>query len=247
MDETFSRARMVMGDEAMERLARSTVAVFGVGGVGSYIAEALARGGVGHIVLFDSDRVAQSNINRQLIALRSTVGRPKVEVMEERIRDINPLAEVEAHQVFYDRETAEGISFSGWDYIADAIDTVTSKLLLIEKARVAGVPLVSSMGTGNKLDPSRLELADLSETSVCPLARVMRRELKKRGIVHLRVLYSREPPVHPQLPLEDQADPLRRGVPGSVSFVPPVGGLMIAGEIIRKLSGAAGGCGKPDH
>ena len=175
MDETFSRARMVMGDEAIERLARCSVAVFGIGGVGSYIAEALARGGVGRLLLIDSDRVAQSNINRQLIALRSTVGRLKVEVMAERIRDINPAAKVETYPVFYGAETAEQIPFSGLDYISDAIDTVSSKLLLIRQAVEAGVPIISSMGTGNKLDPSRLELTDLSKTSVCPLARVMRR------------------------------------------------------------------------
>ena len=237
MDETFSRARMVMGDEAIERLARCSVAVFGIGGVGSYIAEALARGGVGRLLLIDSDRVAQSNINRQLIALRSTVGRLKVEVMAERIRDISPAARVETYPVFYGAETAEQIPFSGLDYISDAIDTVSSKLLLIRQAAEAGVPIISSMGTGNKLDPSRLELTDLSKTSVCPLARVMRRELKKQGITHLRVLYSQETPISPKYPPEDGANPARRGTPGSVSFVPPVGGLMIAGEILRKLSG----------
>ena len=237
MDAIFSRARMVMGDEAMERLARASVAVFGIGGVGSYVAEALARGGVGRLLLFDSDRVAQSNINRQLIALESTVGRLKVEVMAERIRDINPAARVEPYPVFYGPETADRFPFSGLDYIADAIDTVSSKLLLIRRAIEAGVPIISSMGTGNKLDPSRLELTDLSKTSVCPLARVMRRELKKQGITHLRVLYSQELPIPPKYPAEDSANPARRGTPGSVSFVPPVGGLMIAGEIIRKLAG----------
>lgn len=236
MDETFSRARMVLGDEAMERLSQSTVAIFGIGGVGSCIAEALARGGIGRLILFDSDRVSQSNINRQLIALRSTVGRLKVEVMAERILDINPLAKVETYPVFYGQNTAEQFSFSGWDYIADAIDTVTSKLLLIEKAQKAGIPIISSMGTGNKLDPSRLELTDLEKTSVCPLARVMRRELKKRGITHLQVLYSQEPPIQPKFPAEDSVSS-RRGVPGSVSFVPTAGGLIIAGEIIRNLAG----------
>ena len=235
MDETFSRARMVMGDEAIERLARCSVAVFGIGGVGSYIAEALARGGVGRLLLIDSDRVAQSNINRQLIALRSTVGRLKVEVMAERIRDINPAARVETYPVFYGAETAEQIPFSGLDYISDAIDTVSSKLLLIRQAAEAGVPIISSMGTGNKLDPSRLELTDLSKTSVCPLARVMRRELGRRGVKHLRVVYSPEEPAY-CAPLETPP-PGRRSVPGSVPWVPPVAGLLLGGAVVMDLVG----------
>ncbi len=234
MDETFARARMILGDNALERLRHSRVAVFGIGGVGSYIAEGLARGGIGHLLLVDHDKVSQSNINRQLIALHSTIGRSKTEVMAERIKDINPFAEVETYPVFYSQETAEQFDFSRIDFIADAIDTVTSKLLLIERAKEEGVPIISSMGTGNKLDPSRLELADLSKTSVCPLARVMRRELKKRGIEHLRVLYSQEPPAAVKYPIENSD---RRGTPGSVSFVPSVGGLLIAGEIIRTLAG----------
>lgn len=237
MDETFSRARMVMGDAAIERLARCSVAVFGIGGVGSYIAEALARGGVGRLLLVDSDRVAQSNINRQLIALGSTVGRLKVEVMAERIRDINPAARVETYPVFYGAETADQFPFSDLDYIADAIDTVSSKLLLVRRAAEAGVPIISSMGTGNKLDPARLELADISRTSVCPLARVMRRELKKRGILHLEVLYSQEPPVSPGSPPagEEEGQPGRRPVPGSTAFVPAAAGLLIAGRVVRDL------------
>lgn len=235
-NEIYSRTRMVLGDEAMERLASSTVAVFGIGGVGSYIAEALARGGVGHLILCDNDVVSVSNINRQLIALHSTVGRPKVEVMAQRVLDINPQAEVEIHQTFYDAATAGEFDMTGWDYIADAIDSVTSKLLLIETAQRLGIPMISSMGTGNKLDPSRLQITDISKTSVCPLARVMRRELKKRGIYHQKVLFSTEEPVPPKYFPEDSTNPGRRGTPGSVSFVPSSAGLMIAGEIIRELT-----------
>lgn len=234
MDETFARTRMILGDDALERLQHSTVAIFGIGGVGSYIAEGLARGGIGHLLLIDHDRVSQSNINRQLIALYSTIGRFKTEVMSERIKDINPLVTVETYPIFYSKETAEQIGFNRVNFIADAIDTVTSKLLLIERAKAENIPIISSMGTGNKLDPSRLELTDLSKTSVCPLARVMRRELKKRGIEHLRVLYSQEPPVTVKYPMENSD---RRGTPGSVSFVPSVGGLLIAGEIIKTLAG----------
>ena len=234
-DEIFSRARMVLGDEAMERLSRSTVAVFGIGGVGSYVAEALARGGVGHLILCDNDVVSLSNINRQLIALHSTVGQPKVDVMARRIRDINPAAKVETCPLFYGAETCGVFDMTGWDYIADAIDSVSSKLLLIEQAKKNGVPILCSMGTGNKLDPSRLQITDISRTSVCPMARVMRRELKKRGISGVQVLFSTEEPISPQCPAQDAAGCARRGTPGSVSFVPSVAGLMIAGEIIRKL------------
>lgn len=235
-NELFSRARMVLGDAAMEKLASSTVAVFGIGGVGSYIAEALARGGVGHLILCDNDVVSVSNINRQLIALHSTVGRPKVEVMAERIRDINPDAKVEIHQTFYDVQTADEFDMKNWDYIADAIDSVTSKLLLIETAQKNGVPIICSMGTGNKVDPSLLQITDISKTSVCPLARVMRRELKKREIYKLKVLFSTEEPIPPKYAPEDNASPGRRGTPGSLSFVPSAAGLMIAGEIIRELT-----------
>lgn len=234
-NEIFSRARMVLGDTAMEKLASSTVAVFGIGGVGSYIAEALARGGVGHLILCDNDVVSVSNINRQLIALHSTVGQPKVEVMARRILDINPQANVEINQIYYSAETAGEFDMTGWDYIADAIDSVTSKLLLIETAQKQGVPIISSMGTGNKVDPSRLQIADISKTSVCPLARVMRRELKKREIYKLKVLFSTEEPIPPKYLPEDSASPGRRGTPGSISFVPSAAGLMIAGEIIREL------------
>jgi len=235
-NELFSRARMVLGDAAMEKLAASTVAVFGIGGVGSYIAEALARGGVGHLILCDNDVVSVSNINRQLIALHSTVGRPKVEVMAERIRDINPDAVVEIHQTFYDAQTADEFDMTDWDYIADAIDSVTSKLLLIENAKKAEIPIICSMGTGNKVDPSKLQITDISKTSVCPLARVMRRELKKREIYKLKVLFSTEEPIPPKYAPEDHASPGRRGTPGSLSFVPSAAGLMIAGEIIRELT-----------
>ncbi|MDD2956192.1 MAG: tRNA threonylcarbamoyladenosine dehydratase [Oscillospiraceae bacterium] len=234
MEYEFSRAEMLLGREAMERLAGARVAVFGVGGVGSWAAEGLARGGVGALDLFDHDEVSLTNINRQAVALHSTLGRPKVLVMQERIRDINPAAHVEARQVFYLPENAGEFDFSRYDYIVDAIDTVTAKIELILQAQAAGVPIISSMGTGNKLHPECLRLGDLYETSVCPLAKVMRRELRRRGVERLRVLYSTEEPVRPAAGTEQS--PGRRSTPGSVSFVPPVGGLMIAGAVIRALS-----------
>jgi len=232
----FARQRLVMGEEAMDRLARARVAVFGIGGVGSYVVEALARSGIKQLLLVDGDEVALTNLNRQLIALHSTVGRPKVEVARERVLDISPDARVEIYPVFVTPENLPDIPLEGCDYIVDAIDTVSTKLALAQRCRQLGVPLLSCMGTGNKLDPARLELADITETSVCPLARVMRRELKKRGIFHLEVLYSREVPVTPA-PGGEEAAPGRRAVPGSTAFVPPAAGLIIAGRVVRRLAG----------
>ncbi len=226
----FSRTEMVLGEDSTEKLASAHVAVFGIGGVGGYVAEALARAGVGEISLFDSDTVDITNLNRQLIALHSTVGRPKVEVMRERILDINPSAKVNAHLTYYSPENADDFDLAKYDYIADAIDSVTSKIELIVRAHKAGVPMISSMGTGNKLDPTRLEISDIYKTSVCPLARVMRRELKARGVKKLKVLYSTEEPVKASL----EATPGKRS-PGSTPFVPSVAGLIIAGEIIKDI------------
>ena len=236
MREEFSRAALLLGEEALQRLGKAHVAVFGVGGVGSFCCEALARAGIGSLSLFDSDTVARSNINRQIIALQSTVGRPKTEVMAERISDINPAAAVVSHPVFYTAENAEDFPLEGYDFIVDAIDTVSSKLILIERAYAAGVPIVSSMGTGNKLDPSRFRIDAIERTSVCPLARVMRYELKKRGLRGLRVLWSDEPPLVPAA--GEPPAPGRRQTPGSLSFGPPVAGMLLAGEVVRSLAGA---------
>lgn len=233
MKEQFCRSTMLLGEEAIERLAKKRVAVFGVGGVGSFCTEALARAGIGGLALFDSDVVAVSNINRQIIALHSTIGRPKAVVMRERILDINPDASVETHQVFYTPENADAFDLSGYDYIVDAIDTVSAKLELIGRATKLGVPIISSMGTGNKLDPSRFAIADIYSTSVCPLAKVMRYELRRKGIRSLKVLYSTETAMTPKS-FEPPA-PGRRQTPGSISFVPSVAGLMIAGEVVRDL------------
>lgn len=222
MNDQFERSRLLLGEEALERLREKTVAVFGIGGVGGYVAEALARTGVGTLHLIDNDRVSTSNINRQVIALHSTVGRYKTEVMRERILDINPQAEVIIHNCFFLPENADSFTFSGYDYVVDAVDTVTAKLEIIMRAKEAGIPVISSMGAGNKLDPSLFEVADIYETSVCPLARVMRRELKKRDIKKLKVVYSKE-------------EPLKQRIPGSVAFVPSVAGLLIAGEVIRDI------------
>lgn len=232
----FAREALLIGPQGVDRLAQASVLLFGVGGVGSFVAEGLARAGVGHITLCDNDTVAESNCNRQLIALQSTLGRQKAEVMAERIRDINPQAEATPVCRFYQQETASSFDFSKYDYIIDAIDTVSSKLLLIENAFRAGVPVISSMGTGNKLDPSLFRIADITKTSVCPLARVMRRELKARGIAHCKVLFSTEPPLVPLPAAEnDRVHASRRQTPGSISFVPSVAGLMIAGAVVTDL------------
>ncbi len=222
---------MLLGDEGVQKLNNARVAVFGVGGVGGYAIEALARSGVGALDLIDKDRVSESNINRQIIALHSTVGRLKTEVMAERVRDINPNIKVTTYDVFYLPETAEEFDFTKYDYIVDAIDTVSGKIALIENAKRCNVPVISSMGAGNKLDPTAFEVADISKTSVCPLARVMRRELKKRGVEHVKVVYSKEEPQESKTHDEETGKP----IPGSVAFVPSVVGLIIAGEVIKDL------------
>ena len=222
----FERTQNLIGSNNQEKLKKKNIIIFGVGGVGSFAAEAAARCGIGKITLVDGDTVSISNINRQLIALTSTLGVPKVFVMAERIRDINPDCEVTELNTFYNSEN--DIDLSEYDYIIDAIDTVTSKLILISEANRLGIPIISCMGTGNKLDASKFEITDISKTSVCPLAKVMRRELKSRGIHHLKVLYSKEEPKRAQ-------DGESRRIPASISFVPPVAGMLIAGEMIRDL------------
>lgn len=229
----FSRAELLLGEEALEKLRSARVALFGIGGVGSFAAEALARGGVGHITLVDGDTVSITNINRQLIALHSTVGKEKTAVMAERIADISPETEVETYPVVYGAENRDLLDFSIYDYVIDAIDTVTKKLILIEEAKKAGVPVISCMGTGNKFHPERFEVTDISKTSVCPLAKVMRKELKVRGIKNVKVVYSKEEPQKPAASTETG----KRQIPGSLSFVPPVAGLLLAGEVIRHIAG----------
>ena len=229
----FSRAELLLGEEALEKLRSARVALFGIGGVGSFAAEALARGGVGHITLVDGDTVSITNINRQLIALHSTVGKEKTAVMAERIADISPETEVETYPVVYGAENRDLLDFSTYDYVIDAIDTVTSKLILIEEAKKAGVPVISCMGTGNKFHPERFEVTDISKTSVCPLAKVVRKELKVRGIKNVKVVYSKEEPQKPAASTETG----KRQIPGSLSFVPPVAGLLLAGEVIRHIAG----------
>ncbi len=232
----LTRTEMLLGQAGIAKLKKARVAVFGIGGVGSYTCEALARSGVGALLLVDNDTIAPSNLNRQLIATCKTIGCTKVDVMRERILSINPDAAVSAFPVFYTAENADSIDLSACDYIVDAIDTVSSKLLLIKKAKQLGIPIISCMGTGNKLDPFMFEITDLSKTSVCPLARVMRRELKKAGIAHLKVLYSKEHPKTPLFQNETENElSARRQTPGSIAFVPSVAGLMIAGEVIRDL------------
>ncbi len=233
MKNQFDRSAMLIGHEGIEKLSKKHVAVFGVGGVGSFCAEALARAGVGSLTVIDSDVVDITNINRQLIALHSTVGMDKVEVMGRRIADINPNAKVTAVKAFYNAETADNYDLGQYDYIVDAIDTVSAKLVLIEQAKMTGVPIISCMGTGNKFDPSRFEITDLAKTTICPLARIMRKELRQRGINHLKVLYSTEEAAKPKFEASDPAP--GRHSPGSISFVPPVAGMMIAGEVIKEL------------
>ena len=236
MKEQFSRTRLLLGEAAMERLAGARVAVFGIGGVGGHVVEALARSGIGEIDLIDSDMVSESNLNRQLIATHSTVGRYKVDVMEERIRDINPQAIVHKYPCFFLPENAGQFPFEAYDYVVDAVDTVTAKIELVLKAQAAEVPVISSMGAGNKLDASAFRVADIYQTSVCPLAKVMRRELKKRGVKQLKVVYSQEMPLTP-ISSEETPPEGRRAIPGSVAFVPSVAGLIIAGEVVKDLSG----------
>ena len=231
----FSRTELLLGKEAMEILRESRVAVFGVGGVGGYVAEALARSGVGTIDLVDNDQVCLTNINRQIIATMKTVGRDKVEVMGERILEINPKATVNMHKCFFLPETRDEFNFSEYSYVVDAVDTVTAKIELVMQAQAAGVPVISSMGAGNKLNPAGFEVADIYKTTVCPLAKVMRRELKKRGVKKLKVVYSKEEPMTP-VGNDSECSPGRRSVPGSTAFVPPVVGLIIAGEVIKDLT-----------
>lgn len=234
MDGRFSRTELLLGGEAMERLRNARVAVFGVGGVGGYVVEALARSGIGMLDLIDSDTVSESNINRQIIALGSTVGQYKVDVAKARIADINSDCKVTAHRMFFMPETADQLDFSQYDYVVDAIDTVTGKIEIIMRAKAAGVPVISSMGAGNKLDPTAFVVTDIYKTSVCPLARVMRREMKKRGVDSLKVVYSTEQAIVPRYSGETQ--PSGKPVPGSNAFVPSVAGLIIAGEVIKELA-----------
>ena len=245
----FSRTQLLLGAKAMEKLKGARVAVFGIGGVGGYVCEALVRSGVGAFDLVDDDKVCLTNLNRQIIATRKTVGKYKVEVMRERILEINPDCDVRVHQCFYLPETADQFDFSEYDYVVDAVDTVTAKVTLVLEAQKAGVPIISCMGAGNKLDASALEVADIYDTSVCPLARVMRAELRKRGVKHLKVVYSKEPAL---TPIDDMTISCRthcicppdtarkctqrRQVPGSNAFVPAAAGLIIAGEVVRDIA-----------
>lgn len=233
--EEFCRSALLLGEDATEALMNSTVAVFGLGGVGGQTAEALCRSGVGHLMLIDGDTVARSNINRQVIATQQTIGRRKTEVCAERLLSINPNIKLTLHDIFYDESTADAVDLAALDCVVDAIDTVSSKLMLIERCAALGVPVISCMGAGNKLDPSRFEAADIYETSVCPLARVMRTELRRRGIKSLRVIYSREPAIKPTIPGEARHS--GRPSPGSVSFCAPAAGLLAAAEAVKVLVG----------
>ena len=249
----FSRTQLLFGPEGMEKLAASRVAVFGIGGVGGAVCEALSRSGVGALDLIDDDRVCLTNLNRQIIATRRTVGQYKADAMRERILEINPDAKVQVHKCFFLPENADEFPFEKYDYIVDAVDTVTAKIALILTAKEKGVPIISCMGAGNKLDATAFRVADIYETRVCPLARVMRRELRKRGVDHLKVVYSEEVPIRP---LEDMSISCRthcicppgtkrhctdrRDIPGSVAFVPPVAGMILAGEVIKDLCGYKG-------
>ena len=246
----FSRTQLLLGQEAMESLHQKKVAIFGIGGVGGYVCEALVRSGIGAFDLVDDDKVCLTNLNRQIIATRKTVGRYKTEVMKERMLEINPDADVQIHNCFFLPENADDFPFNEYDYIVDAVDTVTAKIELVLRAQAENIPIISAMGAGNKLDAGRLKIADIYKTSVCPLARVMRHELKKRHVKHLKVVYSDEPPIRP---LEDMSISCRslcicppgaqhkcterRDIPGSTAFVPAVAGLMIAGEIVKDLCG----------
>jgi len=244
----FSRTELLIGSEALKKLAQSKVAVFGIGGVGTFVVEGLVRSGVGKFVLVDDDSICLTNINRQLHATSKTVGKPKVEVMRDRILEINPQAEVEVYKEFYLPDTAEKLIKDDYDYIIDAIDTVTGKLSLVTKAKEKNIPIISSMGAGNKLDPTKLEVTDISKTSICPLAKVMRKELRKKGIKSLKVVYSKETPIKSKETEESSCThgcicpagttrkcTSRRQVPGSIAFVPSVAGLLIAGEVVKDI------------
>ena len=237
MPKEFARTELIFGREAMQTLARSRVAVFGVGGVGGYVVEALARSGIGALDLIDSDRVCPSNLNRQILATHQTIGRYKVDVAEERVHAINPACTVRTYRTFYLPETRDQFDFRQYDYVVDAIDTVTGKLTLIEAAREAGVPILCSMGAGNKTEAAAFEVADLYETAVCPLARVMRKECRKRGIEKLKVVYSREKPLRPVEESGETPPEGRRDLPGSTAFVPAAAGLIAAGEVVKDLIG----------
>ena len=233
MKEAFSRTELLLGPEAMAKLAAARVAVFGLGGVGGYAVEALCRSGIGALDLIDNDSVSPSNLNRQILATHRSLGKSKAEVAAERVRDINPDCRVQISQCFFLPETAGEFDFSRYDYVVDAIDTVTGKIQLVLCAQAAGTPIISAMGTGNKLDPTALQVADLYETAVCPLARVMRKELRKRGVERLMVVYSREEPI----PVSAKPEPgsTRRAIPGSTAFVPAAAGLIIASQVVRDL------------
>ena len=235
MENQFSRTELLLGKEKMQKLAAARVCIFGIGGVGGYVAEALARSGVGHLELVDNDVVCLSNLNRQIIATHETVGQYKVDVMKERILSINPAAEVTVHKCFYLPETRAQFDFTNYDYVVDAIDTVAGKIALVLQAEENGTPIISSMGAGNKLDPAAFQVADIYQTTVCPLAKVMRRELKRRGVKKLKVVYSKELPVAVQSDEESLQSSSRRGIPGSIAFVPSVAGLIIAGEVVKDL------------
>ena len=235
LNEQFSRTALLIGEEAVNKLGKSRVAIFGIGGVGGYVAEALARSGVGAFELIDKDQVSVTNLNRQIIATWGTIGRDKTEVMAERIHDINPAATVTQRKCFYLPETADLFDFMQYDYVVDAVDTITAKIEIILRAQEAGVPVISSMGAGNKLDPSKFEVADIYRTSVDPLARVMRRELKKRGVRELKVVFSREEPIKPLGRIEADPEAGRKDVPGSAAFTPAAAGLLIAAEVVKDL------------
>lgn len=234
MQDAYSRMELLIGREGVTKLGTAKIAVFGLGGVGSYVVEALARCGVGSLTLVDHDKISVTNINRQLLALNSTIGRSKVQVAKERIHDIDDDIIVHTYEVFYNEDTEDMFDFHAYDYIVDAIDTVTSKLMLISRAKECRVPIISCMGTGNKLDPSRFEITDIARTSVCPLAKVIRSELRKRGIRKVKVLYSKEKPIAVSRS-EETKGTSNRPVPGSIAFVPAAAGLIIAGEVVKDL------------
>ena len=239
MDEAFARTGLLLGEGALQKLAHSRVAVFGLGGVGGYVTEALARSGVGALDLVDHDCISLTNINRQLFATRHTIGQKKVEIAKDRVEAINPACTVRVYPVFYLPETRDRFDFTQYDYVVDAIDTVTGKLDLIENAKQCGTPVISAMGAGNKTDPTAFRVADLYDTSVCPLARIMRRECRRRGIESLKVVYSKEPPLCREAPFDstEELPAGRRALPGSVAFVPSVMGLILAGEVVKDLIG----------
>ena len=243
MQNAFSRTELLLGPDAMRRLAGCRVAVFGIGGVGGYVVEALARSGVGALDLIDDDKVSLTNLNRQLHATYSTLGQYKADAAKQRILDINPDCRVTVYKTFFLPETEDQFDFTQYDYIVDAIDTVKGKLALVEKAQAAGTPIICAMGAGNKLDPASFRVADIYQTAVCPLARIMRSECRKRGIRKLKVVYSRETPIRPQgeTPADDRPGSSRRDIPGSVAFVPAAAGLMIAGEVVKDLIAASKG------